>query len=91
MKKRLKEETVDHVSSGVNNPFVPTVLRGGVETRESQLNTVREKEVRGGVVELVAIIIMKGTNRATELGGDPNKQMGKVVKGVVLEPHSKSP
>jgi hypothetical protein len=35
MKTRLKEETVDHVSSGVNNPFVPAVLRGGVGARES--------------------------------------------------------
>lgn len=61
-KRRLKEEAVDHVSGGANNPFVTTVLRGGLGARESQLNTVRDKEMRGGVVELVAIIILEGTD-----------------------------
>jgi hypothetical protein len=30
-----------------------------------------------GVVELAAIITLEGTDRATELGGDPSEEVGK--------------
>jgi hypothetical protein len=76
---------VNHVSSGVNNPFVPVVLRGGVGARESQLNTVRERNERRSCRTRGHYHI-----GGHELDGDPNEQMGKVVKGVGLEPHSKS-
>jgi hypothetical protein len=59
-KRRLKKEATCHVSGGANNAFDPTVLWGSVGARESQLNTVGEKEgTRGGVVELAIVIALE--------------------------------
>jgi hypothetical protein len=73
----------------MNNPFGPTVPRGSVGAREAQLNAMREKGARYGVVELAAIITLEGTDRATELGGDPDEEMDEGVKGVGLKPQRK--
>jgi hypothetical protein len=35
-----------------------------------------EERTRGVVVELAAIITLEGTDRATELGGDPGEEVG---------------
>jgi hypothetical protein len=35
-----------------------------------------EEGARGVVVELATVITLKGTNRATELGGDPGEEVG---------------
>jgi Fe2+ transport system protein FeoA len=48
--------------------------------RETQLNATSEEErPRGVVVKLAAIVILQCTDRATELGGDPGKEV-RVVK-----------
>jgi hypothetical protein len=40
------------------------------------LNATSEKERSGGVVvELAAIVALQGTDRATELGGDPGEEV----------------
>jgi hypothetical protein len=80
--RRLKEEAADRVGGGVNDVFGPVVLGRSVRAREAQLNAVGEEEgTRGGVVELSAIVILQGTNRATELCGDPCEEVGKGGKG----------
>jgi hypothetical protein len=79
-KRCLKEEATDHVSGGASDPFGPTVLRGSVGAREVQLNAVREKGARGGVVELKTVIAQEATNRATKLGGDPSEEVRESVE-----------
>jgi hypothetical protein len=82
--RRLKEEVADHVGGGANDVFGPAVLGRGVGARETQLNVVSEEGVRGGVVKLSAIITLKGTNRAMELGGDLGEEVGKGGEGIRL-------
>jgi hypothetical protein len=58
----LKEEASDHVGGGANDAFDPTVLGRGVRARDTQLNAVGEGGARCIVVELAAVIRLKGTN-----------------------------
>jgi hypothetical protein len=44
-----------------------------------------EERVRSMVVELAAIITLEGTNRATELGGDPGEKVGEGGECVGLQ------
>jgi hypothetical protein len=73
--RRLKEEAADHVGGGANDAFFPVVLGRGVRARETHLNTVGEEGARSVVVELAAVITLKGTNRTTKLGGDPGEEV----------------
>jgi hypothetical protein len=83
--RRLKEEAADHVGSGANVAFDMNVLGRGVGAQETRLNTVGEKEgARDEVVELAAIVTLKGTNRVTELGGDPGEEVCEGGQGVRL-------
>jgi hypothetical protein len=67
---------VDHIGGGANHAFGLAVLGRGVGARETQLDTMSEKERTGGVVvELAAIVTLQGTNRATKLGGDPGEEV----------------
>jgi hypothetical protein len=50
-----------------------------------------EEGSRGVVVELVAIVTLEGTDRATELGGDPVKEVGEGGERVGLQPKRESP
>ena len=51
-----------------------------------------EKEGAGGrVVELAVVVTLKGTNRATELGGDLGKEVCEGGKGVGLQSKRESP
>jgi hypothetical protein len=40
----LEEKAADHVGGGANHALCPTVLRGGVGARETQLNATGEEE-----------------------------------------------
>jgi hypothetical protein len=71
--------------------FGPTVLGRGVGARETQVDAVGEEGARGIVVELMAIITLEGTDRATELGGDPGEEMGEGGECVGLQSKWKSP
>jgi hypothetical protein len=62
-----------------------------VRAREAQLNAVGEEGARDGVVELSIAITLKGTNRATELGGDQGEEVCEGGKGVGLQPKRESP
>jgi hypothetical protein len=67
-------------------------LGRGVRAWETQLNAVGEKErARGVVFELMAIITLKCTIWATELGGDPGEEVGEGGERVRLQPKRKSP
>jgi hypothetical protein len=50
-----------------------------------------EGGARGVVVELAAIITLKGTNWTTELSGDPGEEVGVGAERVGLQPKRKSP
>ena len=50
-----------------------------------------EERTRGVVVELAAIITLEGTDRATELGGDPGEEVSEGGERVRLLPKGKSP
>jgi hypothetical protein len=74
--RRLEEKATDHISGGANHAFGPAVLGRGVGARETELDAISEKERTGGVVvELAAIVTLQGTDRATELDGDPGEEV----------------
>jgi hypothetical protein len=52
---------------------------------------VGEKGARVGVVELATIVTLKGTNWATELGGDPGEEVCEGGQGIRLQPKRESP
>ena len=61
----MKKKAAYHVS-GANNVFGLTIVRVTIGTRELQLNVVGEKEgMRGGVVEFVTVVTLKGIDRAS--------------------------
>jgi hypothetical protein len=55
-----------------------------------ELHVVGEEGARGGVVELVAIVTLEGTDRATELGGDPGEEVGEGGERVGIQPKRES-
>jgi hypothetical protein len=74
--RHLEEKAVDHIGGDANHALDPTVLRRDVGARETQLNVSGEEERSGGVVvELAAIVSLQCTDRATELGGDPDEEV----------------
>jgi hypothetical protein len=90
--RRLEEKAADHIGGGANHALGPTVLRRGVGARETQLKASGEEErLRGVVVELAAIVSLQCTDRATELGGDPDEEVCESGKSVGLQPKRKSP
>jgi hypothetical protein len=44
------------------------------------MNAMGEKGARGEFVKLAIVIALESTNRATELSGDPNEEVGEVGK-----------
>ena len=62
-----------------NHPLSLAVLRRGIRTRHTQLNTSREEEgMGGGVIELTSVVALNGLNGEAELSGHPGKEVGKV-------------
>jgi hypothetical protein len=60
----------------VNHPLSLAVLRRGIRTRHTQLNTPREEEGTGGVViELTPVVTLDGLNDEAELSGHPDKEV----------------
>jgi hypothetical protein len=89
--RRPKEEVTDHGGGGANDTFGPTVLWRGVRVQEARLNAMEEEGARGSGVELSSFITLKGTNKVTELCGDPGEEVGEDGKGVGLQPKRESP
>jgi hypothetical protein len=89
--RRLKEKTSDHIGGGSNHALSLTILGRGVGARETQLNAIGEKERPGGmVIKLAATVTLEGTDRATELGGYPSKEVCESGECVGLQPKRKS-
>jgi hypothetical protein len=80
--RRMKEEAADHVCGGANNPYCLVVLR----SVGARLNAMGEEGARGGVVELVTVITLEGTNQITKLGGDPGEEVREGGRSVGLQP-----
>ena len=58
-----------------NHPLSLAVLRRGIRTRHTQLNTPREEEgTGGGVIELTLVVTLDGLNGEAELSGHPDKK-----------------
>jgi hypothetical protein len=90
--RHLEEEVVDHIGASTNHAFGPTILGKVVGARETQLNVIGEKERTGGmVVDLMAIVTLQGTDRATKLGGYPGEEVCEGGECVRLQPKMKSP
>src|SRR6185436_1872037 len=57
------------------------VLRRGIRTRHTQLNTPREEEgTGGGVIEFTPVVTLDGLNGEAELSGHPAKKWRRVGK-----------
>jgi hypothetical protein len=88
--RRPEEKATYHVGGGAC--VWPGRSGRGVGAREMQLDTMGEEEgMRGVVVELATIITLEGTDRATELWGDPGEEVGESGKSVGLQSKRKSP
>jgi hypothetical protein len=89
--RRLEEKATYHIGGGMNHAFSPSVLGRGVGARETQLNTIGEKERTGSVVvELATIVTLQGTDQATELGGYLGEEVCEGGECVRLQPKRKS-
>ena len=75
-----------------NHPLSLAVLRRGIRTRHTQLNTPREEEgTGGGVIELPPVVTLDGLNSEAELSGHPGKEVEEGGEGLGLGAQRKSP
>ena len=74
----LDQKGAHDVVRRANHPLSLAVLRRGIRTRHTQLNTPREEEgTGGGVIELAPVVALDGLNGEAELSG----HLGKKVEG----------
>src|SRR6185437_8891659 len=67
------------------------VLRRGIRTRHTQLNTPREEEgTGGGVIEFTPVVTLDGLNGEAELSGYPGKEVEEGGEGLRLGAQGKS-
>ena len=72
----LDQKGAHDVVRRANHPLSLAVLRRGIRTRHTQLNTPREEErTGGGVVELPPVVTLDGLNGEAELSGHPGKEV----------------
>ena len=77
----LDQKGAHDVVRRANHPLSLAVLRKGVRTRHTQLNTPREEEgTGGGVIELTPVVTLDGLNSEAELSGHPSKEVEEVGK-----------
>ena len=88
----LDQKGAHDVVCRVNHALSLTVLRRGIRTRHTQLNTLREEEeTGGGVIELRLVVTQDGLNGEAELSGHPGKEVEEGGKGLRLGAQRKSP
>ena len=88
----LDQKGAHDVVRRANHPLNLAVLRRGIRTTHTQLNTSREKEeTRGVVIELTAIVALDDLNGEAELGGHPGKEVEEGGEGLRLSAQRKSP
>ena len=72
----LGQKGAHDVVRRANHPLSLAVLRRGIRTRHTQLNTPREEEgTGGGVIELPSVVTLDGLNCEAELSGHPGKEV----------------
>ena len=76
----------------MNHPLSLTVLRRGIRTRHTQLNTPRQEERPGGrVIELPPVVTLEGLNGEAELSGHTGKKVEESGEGLRLGAQRESP
>ena len=74
--RSLDQKGAHDVVRRANHPLSLAVLRRGIRTRHTQLNTPREEEgTGGGVIELTPVVALDGLNGEAELSGHPGKEV----------------
>ena len=72
----LDQKGAHDVVRRANHPLSVAVLRRGIRTRHTQLNTPRQEEgTGGGVVKLPPVVTLDGLNGEAELSGHPGKEV----------------
>ena len=88
----LDQKGAHDVVRRANHPLSLAVLRRGIRTRHTHLNTSREEEgTRGGVIELTPVVTLDGLNGEAELSGHPGKEVKEGGEGLRLSAQRKSP
>jgi hypothetical protein len=88
----LDQEGAHDVVRRANHPLSLAVLRRGIRTRHTQLNTPRQEEgPGGGVIELPPVVTLDGLNCEAELSGHPGKEVEEGGEGLRLGAQRKSP
>ena len=86
----LDQKGAHDVVRRANHPLSLAVLRRGIRTRHTQLNTPREEErTGGGVVELLPVVTLDGLNSEAELSGHPDKEVEEGGEGLRLSAKGK--
>ena len=81
----LDQKGAHDVVRRANHPLSLAVLRRGIRTRHTQLNTPREEEgTGGGVIELTPVVTLDGLNGEAELSGHPGKEVEEGGKSLRL-------
>ena len=79
--RSLDQKGAHDVIRRANHPLSLAVLRRGIRTRHTQLNTPREEEgTGGGVIELPPVVALDGLNGEAELSGTQAKKWRRVGK-----------
>ena len=79
----LDQKGAHDVVRRANHPLSLAVLRRGIRTRHTQLNTSREEEgTRGVVIKLTAIVALDGLDVCAELGCYIGKEVSNRRKSV---------
>jgi len=76
----------------MNHPLSLNILRGGIGTRHTQLDTTRKEERAGGIViKLTPVVTLDGLNGEAELSGHLGKKVGQRGERLRFEAQRKSP
>jgi hypothetical protein len=72
----LDQKGAHDIVRRANHLLSLAVLRRGIRTRHTQLNTSRQEEgPGGGVIELLPVVTLDGLNCEAELSGHPGKEV----------------
>ena len=89
--RSLDQKGAHDVVRRANHPLSLAVLRRGILTRHTQLNTPREEEGTGGVIELTPVVTLNSLNGEAELSGHPGKEVEEGRESLRLGARRESP
>jgi len=90
--RSLDQKGAHDVVRRANHPLSLAVLRRGIRTRHTQLNTPRVEEgTGGGVIKLTPVVALDGLNGEAELSGHPGKEVEEGGEGLRLGAQRKHP